>query len=180
MSYVILWGGTDINPEIYNQAPLKSTQVANRERDEYELNAIKKAIENKVPVIGVCRGAQLLCAYMGGSLYQHVKRGDRYTTPVTDEKTGQSFYACLDHHQVMIPKGGVNITTQYLHKPVQAYVDDLNYVEIDKIPMIHYWPETKLLAIQPHPEWMNKNTSFVGYVNDLCKTLFKEINANVF
>ncbi|HMS34844.1 MAG TPA: gamma-glutamyl-gamma-aminobutyrate hydrolase family protein [Ignavibacteria bacterium] len=68
-SGLILSGGVDIYPEIYcdwDTAETKGTYLP--ERDGFELNLLEKAIENKMPVLGICRGCQLINVYFRGSM----------------------------------------------------------------------------------------------------------------
>lgn len=68
-SGLILSGGVDIYPEIYcdwDTAETKGTYIP--ERDGFELNLLETAIDNKMPVLGICRGCQLINVYFRGSL----------------------------------------------------------------------------------------------------------------
>ncbi len=72
---LILGGGTDIYPELYEQSP-KVNYKYDRMRDERELKWLKYADKARIPVIAICRGAQLLNVFNGGTLHMHV--GDAY------------------------------------------------------------------------------------------------------
>jgi putative glutamine amidotransferase len=69
---LIFTGGTDIDPEFYGQAPHPKLGTVIRQRDEFELRLARLAIDRGLPVLGVCRGMQVLNVAMGGSLAQHV------------------------------------------------------------------------------------------------------------
>ena len=66
-----LWGGVDIDSSLYGEPRHPKTQIPDKKRDREELEKIKTAIRLKVPIIGVCRGAQLLCVYHGGKLHHN-------------------------------------------------------------------------------------------------------------
>lgn len=174
----MLWGGTDINPEIYNETPLKYTDTPDITRDDKELYEIDMAIQDKKPIIGVCRGAQLLCAYNSGSLYQHVEL-PKMSTVFLNCIDGNIRPAKVDHHQVMRPSGGVLLATQILSSPAKAFIANDTWVDLKRIPMVYWWPESRSLAIQPHPEWMNQRESFIMWVNSLCTNLLG-VTKNVF
>ena len=65
-------GGQDISPSIYGEDPLPELEEVSEERDSLELLVIKRALELKRPVFGICRGLQFLNAYLGGTLYQDI------------------------------------------------------------------------------------------------------------
>ena len=68
-SGLILSGGVDIYPELYCDWDTKETKGTYcPERDGFELNLLQKALEMKIPVLGICRGLQLINVYFRGSL----------------------------------------------------------------------------------------------------------------
>jgi gamma-glutamyl-gamma-aminobutyrate hydrolase PuuD len=69
---VVLAGGPDIDPDRYGAAPHPRTGEPRPERDSTELAVLHRALERGIPVLGVCRGAQLLNVGLGGTLVQHV------------------------------------------------------------------------------------------------------------
>ncbi len=70
---LILTGGDDINPQLFNEECLPETQISDLERDSFDMLLIKYASQKKIPILGICRGMQLLNIYFGGSLYQDLK-----------------------------------------------------------------------------------------------------------
>jgi putative glutamine amidotransferase len=71
MDGLLLSGGADVDPARYGQASAGSVDV-DVARDELELAALAVAASRAVPVLGICRGLQLLNVHAGGSLVQHV------------------------------------------------------------------------------------------------------------
>src|SRR5438067_2150266 len=72
---LVIWGGADISPSIYGE-PVGPRTGAGHEpsfRDRTEMAAVDAAIKVGIPLIGVCRGAQLMCAMSGGKLVQDVQ-----------------------------------------------------------------------------------------------------------
>jgi len=67
---VCLWGGEDISPSLYDQRPsLYCGASANLSaRDIRELECFNRAVDLGLPIIGICRGAQLACALLGGEI----------------------------------------------------------------------------------------------------------------
>lgn len=64
---VIIGGGNDIDPGIYG-GDVSSSPNIDRQRDDYELQVLSEADNRGLPVMGICRGAQLMNVHQGGSL----------------------------------------------------------------------------------------------------------------
>ena len=69
---LMLTGGTDLDPALYDEEPHPETQMFQRDRDEFEIALTLRAIERDMPVLGICRGMQVLNVAHGGSLLQHL------------------------------------------------------------------------------------------------------------
>lgn len=69
---VVLAGGPDVGPDRYGAAPHPRAGHPRPERDAAELAVLHRALERGIPVLGVCRGAQVLNVGLGGTLLQHV------------------------------------------------------------------------------------------------------------
>jgi putative glutamine amidotransferase len=71
---VLLPGGNDVNTMLYGEERKSHTQPPHDERDMFELYLIERAMEKKLPILGVCRGLQILNVKLGGTLYQDVQK----------------------------------------------------------------------------------------------------------
>ncbi|MEJ6400974.1 gamma-glutamyl-gamma-aminobutyrate hydrolase family protein [Nicoliella lavandulae] len=69
---LILKGGIDVNPELYNEEALATTDNPDDERDAAEFTALKESTSNGKPVLGICRGMQAINVFFGGTLYQDI------------------------------------------------------------------------------------------------------------
>ncbi|MFF4580152.1 gamma-glutamyl-gamma-aminobutyrate hydrolase family protein [Streptomyces sp. NPDC001389] len=69
---IVLTGGEDVDPALYGAAPHPRTGPPVRERDEWELAVLAAALARDIPVLGVCRGMQLMNVHAGGTLIQHL------------------------------------------------------------------------------------------------------------
>jgi putative glutamine amidotransferase len=67
---LLLSGGGDIHPAEYGQTTRTTLDAVDRQRDRMELRALETARRNRIRVLGICRGAQLLVVATGGSLIQ--------------------------------------------------------------------------------------------------------------
>jgi putative glutamine amidotransferase len=73
---LILAGGADIDPASYGESPHPETVSTVPERDAFEIALTRAAIERDMPLLGICRGMQLINVACGGTLLQHLP--DRY------------------------------------------------------------------------------------------------------
>jgi gamma-glutamyl-gamma-aminobutyrate hydrolase PuuD len=69
---VILQGGADVAPETYGEKPLKKEWSGDAVRDRYEMALVRECLHQNKPILGICRGAQLLNVAFGGTLYQDI------------------------------------------------------------------------------------------------------------
>jgi putative glutamine amidotransferase len=69
---LILAGGSDVDPASYGAEPHPETGTTNADRDRFELALARAALERDMPVLGVCRGMQMLNVACGGTLVQHI------------------------------------------------------------------------------------------------------------
>jgi len=69
---LILTGGKDVNPEAYGHQPHPATEQPARERDAWEFALVGAALRRGLPVLGICRGPQVINVALGGTLHQHL------------------------------------------------------------------------------------------------------------
>jgi putative glutamine amidotransferase len=69
---LVLQGGADVSPSTYGEEPLATEWAGDRLRDVYEIELVHEFVEAGKPVLGICRGAQLINVAFGGTLYQDI------------------------------------------------------------------------------------------------------------
>jgi gamma-glutamyl-gamma-aminobutyrate hydrolase PuuD len=165
---LILWGGTDIDPSIYKEESLYGyVQRPDKIRDAKEIHQTQLAIKHGKPIIGICRGAQLICALEGGKLIQHsipsINDHDIETKDGHIIKTIPSA-----HHQIMVPDGDFELLAWDVG---YSSIMNSNHVwsVIEKTPEALWYPKIKAFCVQAHPEWGGVNTPFVNWVDSKLK-----------
>lgn len=78
---LLLSGGGDVEPSFYGEERLPQCGEASKIRDEMEIALCKKAVEKGIPVLGICRGVQVMNIALGGTLYQHIENHARHDMP---------------------------------------------------------------------------------------------------
>ena len=158
---LIVWGGADINPALYGH-PIHSTTYPGGERDKVEWALMGAAVDKGIPIIGVCRGAQMLCAKAGGFLIQNVSghQGNHWV----ETYDGDVFMTNSIHHQMMagletvdhqlVAWSRTRLSQSYGYRDNQWYIPKPEWVE----PEFVYFPKIKGYAIQWHPEGMPSET----------------------
>ena len=82
---LVLQGGADLSPSSYGEEPLKPEWAGDKVRDDFELELLMEFVEADKPVLGICRGAQLINVAFGGTLYQDIASQHPDAATHTDE-----------------------------------------------------------------------------------------------
>lgn len=151
-------GGHDVNPAIYGCQKTPACGSVNADRDLLESRLFRIAFSSDKPILGICRGIQLINAVLGGTLYQDLD--SEYQSGVNHHMSPP--YNRHVHH-VTVKNGvlseiigqktiGVN---SYHHQAIRTLADGLNAEAISEdglIEGISYPGKKFLLAVQWHPE----------------------------
>lgn len=164
---IIITGGQDVNPMEFNEEPHEKLGQTLYERDKTDIAVIKKALELKVPLLGICRGHQIINLILGGSLYQdlsqikegtiqHLQGGFPNTLSHTIEiKEGSLLKEIFKennkvnsyHHQVIDKLGeGLEVTARSKDNIIEA-IEKINDKEF-------------ILGVQFHPEMLANRYSY--------------------
>ena len=173
-TFVVFPGGADINPELYNEECLHHTNFS-RDRDDYEVDEFSKVLEDQW-TIGICRGAQLLCALSGGSLWQDVNNhaGAPHITYILNKELegrwGKDTVIINSYHHQMIRElpsdFEVLVAANNSTKKVSAEVSVMK----DGFDIEVAWSkDRKMILFQGHPEFGHPETEdFFGKVLQHC------------
>jgi putative glutamine amidotransferase len=158
---LILAGGVDIDPATYGAERHEETEPDTpRERDETEIALVRRALELDLPVLGICRGMQVINIALGGTLLQHVP--DRVGHSGHRRNPG-SFVD--SEHDVRLTPGSlvaraageeIHSTKSHHHQAVQEIGEGLEvtgWSALDELPEAIEAPERRFaLGVQWHPE----------------------------
>lgn len=112
---LILCGGGDIDPSYYGEE-INGSRNINVERDEAEFELVKRFVEDGKPILGICRGCQVLNVAFGGTLYQDLANACEHSLTGKDvplhkvtafknsflyDVYGESFITNSHHHQAV-------------------------------------------------------------------------------
>lgn len=169
MDGIVLQGGTDVQPKSYKEAPI-GRWLGDSLRDELELLIIDIAMKLNKPIFGICRGAQILNVYFGGTLYQDIPT----QVPTAIQHRDGDLYDQHIHEIVVSPNGylyGLNqgkeqsFVNSIHHQAIKDLGKDLKVLarsEADGIIEAFCWTgakEGRVMAVQWHPEF---NANYQG------------------
>jgi putative glutamine amidotransferase len=119
---IVFSGGEDVDPARYGQPPHARTEIAARERDAFEADLMRDAMQRGLPTLAICRGVQVANVAFGGTLHQHVPDTFGDAVPHQPQAGGATFRGVIDAHRVAIEPAsrlavltGVSIATGSRH-----------------------------------------------------------------
>lgn len=169
-------GGADVNPQLYD-AELHQHTYFDVSRDNYELSIFQEAFKLSLPMIGICRGGQLLNVLNGGTMYQDVTN---HTTShlikmVAGYWQNLELWATSTHHQMMRPAMHGKLLAIGPKSEVEYWcseTDSFLIEELDQgIEVVQYGNH---ICFQPHPEMLMGSQQFDPlrkYFFELIKTI---------
>lgn len=156
---LVLSGGADIDPDYLGEEPLDCISV-NPRRDAQELVLVRLAVERQIPILGICRGIQMLTAALGGKLYQDIKT--QHGRPCIEHS--QTIARGLPSHDVKIEKDSLLhslmgtetlAVNSFHHQAVKEVPQGFRVTAMSEDGIIEGMESTTfrpILGIQWHPE----------------------------
>lgn len=153
---LLIPGGFDVSPEFYHQEMNGSyAEGMDKQLDELQLYYIDQFVKAHKPILGICRGHQLLNVYFNGTLIQHLPNYEKHSSPdfqddqvhevysdednVFTELYGKRFYVNSSHHQAVDKLGeGLHIALRCPDGTIEAM----------------YHEQLPIIGVQFHPERM--------------------------
>lgn len=158
----IYWGGADIASILYKEKPvMQQTPYQKTLRDTWEVAAFDVIRNADRPMIGICRGAQLLNVLCGGKLWQDV---DNHAGNVehdihvcykgTTYQVNTKLVGNSEHHQMAIVAPEVELYGWTEGVATRLINEKGTFASTSREPEIFGYPNKRVLCIQGHPEWM--------------------------
>ncbi len=166
VSGMILQGGSDVCPSWYNQEG-KSAKKVQRHRDIFEVALVKICYERGIPMLGLCRGMQLINVVLGGTLHQELSKEEGFIDHIaykdenSDDFSLENMEECF--HDVILEEGGLlrsvyekdrmNVNS-YHHQGVDALAKELQAEARSPDSLIEAYSlkDKGILGLQWHPE----------------------------
>lgn len=161
MDGLVLQGGVDVCPENYGEAPISDEIQVDALRDKYEMALIDAFLELKKPVLGICRGMQLINVYMGGTLCQDIpsilKSGTTHYCPQSREKVEHEIEILPGTHLARLYGAQVAKVNSIHHQCVKKLGRDLSLEAVCPgdgiVEAIRYTGDSYMFGVQWHPEF---------------------------
>jgi putative glutamine amidotransferase len=158
---LLLQGGADVSPQSYAETATSHEWPGDRVRDMYELELLHEFIESGKPVLGVCRGCQLINVAFGGTLYQDIATDVPTASAHVNENYDQH------RHGIHFPDGSTlanmfpgrrdAIVNSIHHQAVKTLGRDLNIEAVSAadgiIEAVRYRRAPFVMGVQWHPEF---------------------------
>ncbi|WP_134046374.1 gamma-glutamyl-gamma-aminobutyrate hydrolase family protein [Paraburkholderia caballeronis] len=158
---LLLQGGADVSPQTYEEVAARPEWPGDRVRDMYELELLHEFVESGKPVLGVCRGCQLINVAFGGTLYQDI------ATDVPTASVHVSEHYDQHRHAIHFPDGSTfasmfpgrreAIVNSIHHQAVKTLGRDLNIEAVSAgdglIEAVRHRRSPFVVGVQWHPEF---------------------------
>ena len=161
---LLLPGGADIDPALYGREPTEKCGKPNRARDEAEPRLLEAFLDSGKPILGICRGVQIMNVYFSGTLFQDIKESQRKNHSNFLKRAGNA-------HTVTIAEGSI---LRGIFETESEPVNSLHHQAIDKtgsgltvsavsedgfVEGLEYAKHPFCVAVQWHPEHMSKKSA---------------------
>lgn len=146
---MVLLGGGDIDPSRYGRTETARLYAVDPTQDDFEMIALRRALERDIPVLAICRGHQLLNVTLGGTLIQHIDHADHHRDAI--------------HHVDVVPDSRIATamgTTGpavhcFHHQALDQVASALRVVAVHgdgTIEAVEHTTATWVVGVQWHPE----------------------------
>ena len=172
---LLICGGLDMNSSYYNETLHEKSEIVKEDIDEMDLKLIEAFLKEKKPILGICRGIQVINVYFNGSLYQdlpsqynstilHAQKAERHVGTHKVELCENSFLGKNEEK---------HFVNSFHHQNIKKLGDGLKIVAKSEDGLIEAIESENIYAVQWHPECMMQD-SFHKQIFDFFITKCKE------
>jgi putative glutamine amidotransferase len=171
---LVLAGGHDVDPALYGAVPHPATNATVPERDRVEIALARRAFELDLPVLGICRGMQVLNVAFGGTLVQHLPDvlGNEEHRPTPGNFDGSDHGVALQNGSRAALAAGEDLhnTKSHHHQAVATIADGFDVTgrsTLDQLPEAIEAPGKRfVLGVQWHPEADERSRVIAALVDE--------------
>lgn len=177
---LVLSGGNDIDPTLYGADKDAHNTPLDKKRDSFELDMIDKAYKKKIPILGICRGAQLINIYFEGTLYPKILDLDEYIIHKNSIFPIKSAFIKKLSNLFSIAKKKEIVINSIHNQAINQLGDDIKISAChDKIiEAIEKQDYPFLLGVQWHPEYLiylkDHRLIFKSFIDSIKTLKFKQ------
>jgi putative glutamine amidotransferase len=152
-------GGEDVSPARYGESPIPELGIVSELRDDFELKLFHKALKTGKPILGICRGCQLINVALGGTLYQDINAqmpgAGKHDYDGDRDEIHHSVRLVEDTVLSKILGGGSIMTNSFHHQAVKRLGIGLKpaaFSEDNVLEAFEGIEHKQLICVQWHPE----------------------------
>lgn len=161
---LLLAGGQDVSPSLYNEAPHPKLTETNLDRDLFEQALIHEALKQNKPILAVCRGMQLLNVTLGGNLYQDLTLYPNWSVKHEQQPTPPQF---ATHEITVEPDSRLHeilptsyFVNSYHHQAIRDLAPTLKATAYSPDGLVEAveskGSDQRILGVQWHPELIHQ------------------------
>jgi putative glutamine amidotransferase len=158
---LVLQGGADVSPQSYAEAATRPEWNGDRVRDMYELELLHEFIEHGKPVLGICRGCQLINVAFGGTLYQDIASDVPTAIAHVNELYDNNFHELQfppgSSLTGMLDTGSSSLVNSIHHQAIKDLGRDLQVEAVSVndqiVEAVRYKKAPFVMGLQWHPEF---------------------------
>jgi putative glutamine amidotransferase len=161
---LVLQGGADVAPETYGETPLHPEWAGDRVRDRYEIDLFNAFVADRKPILGICRGCQLINVALGGTLFQdiptQVPDSISHRDTAVYEKQLHAINLVQGTHLAELYPGRRNAMINSIHHQAVKGLGDNLVIEALGVPdgiveAIRWRGPSYVFGMQWHPEFLD-------------------------
>jgi putative glutamine amidotransferase len=155
---LLLPGGPDIDPKLYGDQADPDLGSVDAELDHFEIDLVRRAVARHLPVLGICRGQQVINVALGGTLHQHLPEHDRHGLPRTHlaheirVEAGSELEQAADGSPVMV--------NSLHHQAIKDVAAGLRVTARSPDGVAEALEGERVVAVQCHPEELMEESAW--------------------